>query len=197
MTSDVDTRPLVRGLRSYFRGPISVLGSFVGVAFTVVAVIQALRGESVWMWLCFTAFALFGISLGNYLRDFIEREQSLPKRLDDLLHEGMALVGELSVPLEGSELPLGPDDESIDRAVDFLGRAQDLLREERPSLLPVFTKIAQEERRKDRVSAEAKLKEFEGGPEGLRQFAENLHATPVVLVDSVLTALAEVRERVA
>jgi hypothetical protein len=70
----------------------------------------------------------------------------------------------------------------------------------RPSLLPGFAATLNEERRKDRDAHEEgdrNLKEAGEPPSrALRRLAERVNSRPKAIVETTLTAIAEVRERV-
>jgi hypothetical protein len=79
---------------------------------------------------------------GAYL-DFRQRERergSFKARVDDLFKEGIALSSDLApaIPRDATEIPLFAEPAHIDRAVEFMGLVEGLIRDERPWLLPVY-----------------------------------------------------------
>src|SRR5438874_1859235 len=85
--------------RLFFRGPVWAGGAVIGVATTAVGIL----GNHFWMWTCFGALSLVGAAFYTFHRNRIEAEkarESLPSRMDDLHREGIALLHEISAPLE-------------------------------------------------------------------------------------------------
>lgn len=122
------------------------------------------------------------------------------KKLDRLIHEGMALreaVEDLHEP-NGHVYPLVPSTEQRRVVLDYRARAQELVRSERPSLLPTFAEKANaavDQLKRKREAAEPSSDASDA--ERLKHFSEGSHVALTMIVDGTLSGLAEVRERVA
>ena len=183
----------------FVRGPVGLLAGLLSAAFTAVGLVQVARDESFWMWFCYAALAVAGLSFWRFHRDRTAAARSFPARIDGLMNEGLDVYTELDKPLKelfpDSHYPLAVEASRADRAFDFWGRGRELVRE-RPSLLPMFTdkvNSKRAERRKGFDSAEAE----ESPEDGTKRLVEAIHAQPAALVEATLDGLADVRNFVS
>jgi hypothetical protein len=99
----------------------------------------------------------------------------------------MELIEEFPRPPTGSVIPLAPDPDSVDHAVDFWG-AQQLLKDNRPSLLPAFADAfnAETEKERQRNARREELRKESGTayPETVaaKEFVDRIHERPTVIV---------------
>lgn len=169
------------------------LGGAGGVGLTLFSTALAALGAPDAVWIVMLAVGLVLTVGATY---FWLRPGALAKQLDELIHEGMNLLGTVSEASLRGEVPypLVPGAERTEPVAEFAARAHDLVRENRPSLLPVFAEAVNAELRKERE----KLPPIgEDQPDGvkLEQFAKRTHARPRIFLQGILNGLAAVRNR--
>jgi hypothetical protein len=134
--------------------------------------------------------------------DYRKRERkrgSFEARVNNLFQEGIKLSDDVApaIPSDATEIPLFAEPAHIDRAVEFMGRVQGLLRDERPWLLPVYqeTWTAEREKHKEHEAKREKSRGELPNALKLRNFAEETHGVPQRVVERTLTALAAAKRQ--
>ncbi len=195
-----------RSVVLYFRGPVATVGGALSFLLAAVAVAQLVRGESVWMWLCFALLALVAVSFYKFHQVQVEareRAEALPNQVEELISEGMKLLDDMSGPMS-PPYPLAPDAKRLDEGFDFFERARQLvIAAGRPSLLLDLDRGIRKVRERDREKRERQDQQEEErqrrgekvtDAEKLKRWAEMMHKRPAMMMEAYLEGLAEVRK---
>lgn len=124
--------------------------------------------------------------------------ENLPAALDSLLRECYEFLVDCSRPLDeqypGSQFPLLPPEEQVERLIDLDARGRRLLLAARPSLLHPFADAANAAMRRER-EAVSELDEDASDAEKLRHFVETSHGRLRIRAIGLAAGLAAARER--
>jgi hypothetical protein len=193
--------------KAFVQGPVWRLAGAVSGFTAAIGVAQAIDGEAFWMWLFFTALALVGASFYSFHRNRMKAEvakEALPSKIDDLHRYGIALLAELTTPVEpektenGWSIDIGDAPaEWWDKAVAFDQGIRDLLIARYPALLTNYAAGANAHSRKERDAREAINPDNDKrlDAEKMRDFANYARGGPARRVEASLEGLAVARHQ--
>jgi hypothetical protein len=191
----------LRGVRSYFTGPLASFWNLLSLLLALIGVARAANGHDVWMWLCFSAVALLGISVTHHVLEHVRGERALGPKLDGFLREGMSLLDELTEPPTVPQ-DIFASDGPLNRVYDLHNKAFDVLRESAPEFaadpgkamdaahVAKLGEIREIESRADRAGGSVRM---EIADFVARERAQN--SLPVVLLRGLLDGLAGVKKQ--